>query len=79
MKQKSTAESRKIKLQFIDMKVEMEGNQENLCDVAYSILSVMIADRLKFNELSTELHIDEEQEGTEQRKSKRIVFDSMFQ
>lgn len=77
MNQKSTPGNRKVKLAFMDCAVQLEGTDQDLNGQALGLLSVLVADRLKFQELSSELGIDEE-EGKKQRKSKKVQFDSMF-
>lgn len=77
MKPKSTTSNRKVKLKFLDCSVELEGTDQDLNGQALGLLSVLVADRLKFQELSGELGIDEEEEK-KQRKSKKAQADIMF-
>lgn len=75
MKQK--AESRKVKLVFMDVKVELEGADPDINGQALGLLSVLVADRLKFEELAKDMEPDEEEQIIG-KKDKKLQFDSMF-
>lgn len=62
----------------MDCSIELKDNKKNLEQRAYAMLSYLIQDRLKFQEISNEMGMDEEDPGR-QSKKKHLDFDSMFQ
>lgn len=75
MKPKSA--NRKIELKFMDCSVKLEGAR-NIESRALGLLSAMVQDRMKIQELMNEIDHEDNEESSRMSKKKKIEADSEF-